>query len=356
VDRATAIGVQSAALTFPRSLARLGEWGRRGSFGARLRFGAAIGGAAAPTLQYGSRLHHHLNQFQPDIVHTNGLKMHLLGARCRPPSAKLVWHLHDYPRSRPLAAALLRAHADRCADVIANSDSVADDARALLGPRVAVQTVHNSVDLDRFSPKGPRLDLDALAKMPPLAPGTLRVGLLGTFARWKGHDVFLRALSQIRAAGVRGYIIGEPIYETAASQFSMRELQELCAAHGLTGAVGFTGRIHDAPGALRELDVVVHASTEPEPFGLVIAEAMACGRPIIVSRAGGAAEIAQAGALFHRPGDAADLAARISELVTDPALRQSLGAAGREAAQRLFSRRRLADSLVGIYEALAPAG
>jgi glycosyltransferase involved in cell wall biosynthesis len=104
------------------------------------------------------------------------------------------------------------------------------------------------------------------------------------------------------------------------------------------------------------LDIVVHASTEPEPFGLVIAEAMACGRPIIVSRAGGAAEIAQAGALFHRPGDAVDLAARMSELIADPALRQSLGAAGREAAQRLFSRSRLADSLVAVYEALAPAG
>src|SRR5204863_1183963 len=62
MERATALGVQSTALTFPRSLARLGEWGRRGSVGARLRFGAAIGGAAAPTLQYASRLHHHLNQ------------------------------------------------------------------------------------------------------------------------------------------------------------------------------------------------------------------------------------------------------------------------------------------------------
>jgi glycosyltransferase involved in cell wall biosynthesis len=356
VERAAALHVQSLALKFPLSLARLGEWGRRGSFGARLRFGAAIGSAAAPTLQYASRLRHRLNELKPDIVHTNGLKMHLLGARCRPPAAKLVWHLHDYPRSRPLTAALLRAQSDRCADVIANSESVAADTRMLLGPRVPVQTVHNSVDLDRFSPKGPRLDLDALAKLPPLAHGALRVGLLGTFARWKGHDVFLRALAQIRAAGVRGYIIGEPIYETAASQFSMRELQELSVAYGLAGSVGFTGRIHDAPGALRALDVVVHASTEPEPFGLVIAEAMACGRPIIVSRAGGAAEIAQAGALFHRPGDAADLAARLSDLIADPAQRQALGVAGRDAALRLFSRGRLATSLVTIYEALAPAG
>ena len=355
VERASALGAQSSFLVFPRSLARLGEWGRRGSFGARLRFGAAITGAAAPALQYASRLRRHLNDLKPDVVHTNGLKMHLLGAQCRPAGAKLVWHLHDYPRSRPLTAGLLRAQADRCAAVVANSESVAADTRALLGTRVPVQTVYNAVDLDRFRPEGPALDLDALAKLPPPPAGTLRVGLLGTFARWKGHDVFLRALAQLRAAGVRGYIIGEAIYETAASQFSMRELQELSAAHGLEGSVGFTGRTHDVPAALRALDIAVHASVEPEPFGLVIAEAMACGRPVIVSRAGGAAEIAQAGALFHRPGDATDLAARILELVADPLQRQSLGVEGRHAAQRLFSRDRLAASLVANYEPLAPA-
>ena len=356
VARARAIGADTFTLKFPLSLARLGEWGRRGSFGARLQLGAAIGAAAAPTVRYASRLRHQLDELEPDIVHTNGLKMHLLGARCRPPAAKLVWHLHDYPRSRPLTAALLRAQSERCAAVIANSESVAEDARALLGARVGVRAVYNSVDLARFRPDGPALDLDALAGLPPAAPGLLRAGLLGTFARWKGHDVFLRALSQMHTGGVRGYIIGGPIYETAASQFSMRELQELSVAYGLSGDVGFTGSVQDVPAALRALDVVVHASVEPEPFGLVIAEAMACGRPIVVSRAGGAAEIAQAGALFHRPGDAADLAARLSELIGDAALRASLGAAGHQAAQRLFSRRSMGDALVSIYEALAPAG
>jgi glycosyltransferase involved in cell wall biosynthesis len=357
VERAAASGVESLALKFPLSLARLGEWGRRGSVGARLQFGAAVGAASAPTLRYASRLRHHLNEFNPHIVHTNGLKMHLLGAWCRPAGSKLVWHLHDYPSLRPLTAKLLRAQSGRCDEAIANSDSVANDTRALLGAKVPVRTVHNSVDLDRFRPDGPALDLDALAKLPPFAAGGVRVGLVGTFARWKGHDVFLRALSQMNAdAGVRGYIIGEPIYETAGSQFSMRELRELASAHGLGGAVGFTGRTHDVPAALRALDIVVHASVEPEPFGLVIAEAMACGRPVIVSSAGGAAEIAQAGALFHKPGDAADLAARLSELARDPARRASLGAAGREAALRLFSRRRLSETLVPLYESLASAG
>src|SRR5207247_1686262 len=150
-------------------------------------------------------------------------------------------------------------------------------------------------------------------------------------------------------------VIGEPIYTTDASQFSMDELRSLATRHGVAQLVGFTGRVDDVAGAMRRLDIVVHASVEPEPFGLVIAEAMACGRPVVVARAGGAAEIAQGGALFHTPGDAGDLAARLSELIGDSALRRSLGIAGRDAAVRLFARRHLSDTLIPIYEKYAGA-
>jgi glycosyltransferase involved in cell wall biosynthesis len=133
----------------------------------------------------------------------------------------------------------------------------------------------------------------------------------------------------------------------------MLELKEIAARLGLAGTVGFTGRIDDVPAAMRALDIVVHASVEPEPFGLVVAEAMACGRPVVVSRAGGAAEIAEAGALFHAPGNAGELAECLSQLIRDAGLRASLGFAGRRAALHLFGRQRLSDALVPIYGSLA---
>jgi glycosyltransferase involved in cell wall biosynthesis len=177
---------------------------------------------------------------------------------------------------------------------------------------------------------------------------------VATLARWKGHEVFLDALATLRGTGrVRGYVIGGPIYQTDASQFSLPELRALAAARGLGDTIGFTGRIDDVPAALRALDIVVHASVEPEPFGLAIAEAMATGRPVIASRAGGAAEIAEAGALFHSPGNASELAQVIAQLAGDAALRVSLGVAGRRAALRLFGRQRLSDALVPLYESLA---
>jgi glycosyltransferase involved in cell wall biosynthesis len=353
VTNARAIGIPSVPLTFPRSLARLGEWGSRDGIAARIRLGASLGAAAFPTMSYAARLHRHLMEFAPDIVHTNGLKMHLLGARTRPRGARLVWHMHDYPDIRPLTAGLLSMHASRCAAVIANSESVATRTRRLFGSHLPVHTLYNAVDLERFQPEGSRLDLDALAHLPPLASGGIRVGLVATLARWKGHEVFLDALAELRGRGcVRGYVIGGPIYETDASQFSLNELRALAAARGLGDTIGFTGRLDDVPAALRALDIVVHASIEPEPFGLAIAEAMATGRPVVVSRAGGAAEIADAGALFHSPRNAGELAQCISQLAGDASLRASLGAAGRRAALRLFGRGRLSEALVPLYESL----
>lgn len=346
----------AAAMPFPGALARLGEWGARDSIVGRLRLSAGLLAAAAPTIGYMRRLRNRLRDLNPDIIHSNGLKMHLLGAQARPSRAKLVWHLHDYPAARQLSARLLAGQVHRCDAMLANSDSVAANARGTFGAAVRVHTVYNSVDLERFNPAGPLADLDALAGLPPIAPGGIRVGLVATFARWKGHAVFLDALARLRdLPNVRGYIVGGSIYQTDASQYSREQLRGQSDALGLGERVGFTGNVHDVPAVLRSLDIAVHASTEPEPFGLVIAEAMACGRPIVVSRAGGAAEIAQGGAVFHQPGDSADLADRLRELAGDPARRAALGAEGRKTAVRLFSRARLRDTLIPIYESLAGA-
>jgi glycosyltransferase involved in cell wall biosynthesis len=253
-----------------------------------------------------------------------------------------------------LTASLLRAHAGRSSAIVANSTSVAERARQLLPRGPSVHAIYNAVDLDRFRPDGPALDLDALAGMSPLAANGIRVGLVGTFARWKGHEVFLRALAQVRSdTPMRGYIIGDAIYRTDASQHSLDELRGMASRIGLNGNIGFTGHVADVPAALRSLDIVVHASVEPEPFGLVIAEAMACGRPVVVSHAGGAAEIARGGAVFHTPGNATELAERIAQLVSEPALRGALAKSGRAAAAELFSRTRLVEALVPIYESLA---
>jgi glycosyltransferase involved in cell wall biosynthesis len=97
----------------------------------------------------------------------------------------------------------------------------------------------------------------------------------------------------------------------------------------------------------------VHASTTPEPFGLVIAEAMACGRAVVTSAAGGSAELVRDGhdAMTHLPGDADSLARAINALTVDGSLRTLLGAAARRTAVERFDARRLGDEFAAVYDA-----
>jgi glycosyltransferase involved in cell wall biosynthesis len=232
---------------------------------------------------------------------------------------------------------------------------VAADLKALL-PNLDVLTIYNAVDLKRFALAGNKLDLDALAGLTPAADGTVRVGLVATLARWKGHRVFLQALSRLNTeVPTRGYIIGGPIYQTEGSQWSLAELRQEADRLGLTGMVGFTGLVDDAAAAMRSLDIVVHSSTEPEPFGMVIIEAMACERALIASNAGGAAELFVDGedALAHPPGDVEILAQQIRRLAGDVELRKRLGKAGRTKAERLYHGTRLVNELLSCYRRLS---
>ena len=137
-------------------------------------------------------------------------------------------------------------------------------------------------------------------------------------------DVSQRTGSRAAGSANSRIVIGDAVYETEGSQHSRAELEALVRHLGIADRVGFTGFVTRPEAALRSLDVVVHASTSPEPFGLVIVEAMATARAVVMSLAGGAAEIVTPGvdALGHVPGDVNGLAARITELAA------SLGIAG----------------------------
>jgi glycosyltransferase involved in cell wall biosynthesis len=255
-----------------------------------------------------------------------------------------------------VTAPLLRLCASRCSTAVANSGSVAEDLRSVCASGLKIEAVHNGIDTKAFTPVGPTLDLDAMAGLPSPERGTVRVGLVSTFARWKGHEVFLRAMAMLDPAlPIRGYVVGGPIYQTDRSQHTLAELEDLADTLGLAGRVGFTGFVEDPAPAIRSLDIIVHASTQPEPFGLVIVEAMACGKAVIVSESGGAAEIVRNGlnALTHRPGDTAALAGLIRQLSASPQLRAQLGAAARHTAEQRFSRTRFAGEFARIYRRLA---
>jgi glycosyltransferase involved in cell wall biosynthesis len=361
ISRSIALGVPTTIVPLPSALARMGDAAVGGPAGhQRSRWSLLIEmlRAAPAVLGYVRRLRSVIRELAPDVIHSNGFKLHVLGLWAKPKRVPIIWHIHDYVSSRPLMARLLRYYAKRAALAVANSSSVAADLTSVCGNRLMVKTIYNAIDLDNFSPVGPTLDLDSLSGFGQAPPETIRVGLLGTLARWKGHETFLRAMALIPAdVPARGYIAGGALYQTNGSQHSLAELKQLAGKLGVADRVGFTGFVDEPASAMRSMDIVVHASTEPEPFGLVIVEGMACGRAVIASEGGGARELitVETNALGHAPGDADALAKCITRLATDSDLRRRLGDAGRSTAEQRFDRARLAKELAPLYTSVVGA-
>jgi glycosyltransferase involved in cell wall biosynthesis len=348
-----ALGIACDVLALPEGIVQLGD---AGATGWRRRLGLMARGAAAlrATLSYRARLAERLRIEKPSLVQSNGMKMHLFAAWCAPRGVPVVWHLHDYVGSRVAMARLLRRAARPGVEAVAVSRSVADDAQVALRGRIPIRAIHNAVDVERFFPgPGDGAALDRAADLPPAALGTVRVGLVATMATWKGHDIFLEALTRINTARpARFYVVGGPLYRSVGSQVAIEDLKDHAAKLGLTGRVGFTGYQADPAATLRALDIVVHASTRPEPFGRVIVEGMACGRAVVAMNEGGAAELFRDGeeALGCPPRDPAALAATIARLIDDEPLRSRLGLAGRAAALARFDRTRLSQAWAPVYD------
>ncbi len=347
-------GGEADVVPLPTELSALGDSAGRPNLGT-LFTRSPTGLLRFPS--YLARLRRVVTAFAPDLVHSNGIKTHLLSRSAVPAGVPLVWHVHDFYGSRRWSGWLLRRCRSRVGAAVAISRAVAADVRRVL-PGVRVEVIPNAVDLNRFTPgPGDGAELDRRAGVPPPPPGTVRVGLVATYARWKGHLTVLEAAARLAAEAphlpLRWYIVGGPIYHTAA-QFSEAELRAEAAARGLDDRVAFVPFAGDPVPVYRSLDVVLHASTRPEPFGLTVAEAMACGRAVVVSAAGGAAELFTDGvdALGVPPGDATTLAGAVRRLVTDPALRSRLGAAARVTARSRFDDSNYGRQLLALYRSL----
>ena len=363
IEAAREIGVAAWALEYPAGLAQFGDSAVASSSDGAMRttkakFVVGLGRAGIAALSHVPALRAAISGERPDVVHSNGFKAHILAAWTAPESVPIIWHVRDYVANRPAMSRLLAMHSRRCAVAVTNSRSVADDLRMACPQIPRTVAILNGIDLETFNPAGAAANLDALSALARPAGELVRVGLLATMAQWKGHEIFLRALAMLpRDLLVRGYVIGGSLYSTRGSQADLGKLRRLADTLSLDGNVGFTGFVDQPAAAIRALDIVVHASTSPEPFGRVIAEAMACGKAVIAAAAGGALEIVTSGqdAIAIAPGDASALADSIRQLVCDAPMRARLGAAARQTAEARFDRARMARELIPIYEGLDAA-
>jgi glycosyltransferase involved in cell wall biosynthesis len=186
--------------------------------------------------------------------------------------------------------------------------------------------------------------------------GIVTVGIAAIFMNWKGIDVFIRAMKIVKdvCPQVRGFVVGDCL----AGDSEYKEfLFELSRELNVGDVVHFTGFRKDVYDVFSSLDVVVHASTSPEPFGRVIIEAMALGRPVIATALGGPLEIIKHGhnGFLIEPGDPAALAEAIITLAADEKERTRIGRNASAHVNEHFRQEDAVRKIEAIYDELMAA-
>jgi glycosyltransferase involved in cell wall biosynthesis len=235
--------------------------------------------------------------------------------------------------------------------VIAISQFIAGHIRQLYGvPSNKIRVIHRGVDLERFDPaKVTAQRVVNLATDWMLPDGMPVIMLPGRLTRWKGQPVVIDALSRLKRRDIRCLLVGGD----QGREDYRAELESMIADRNLNEVVRLVDHCDDMPAAYMLTDVVISASTDPEAFGRVIAEAQALGRPVIATDHGGAKETVIPGETgwLVPPGDPDALAAAIEKVLSlDSAQRSTLAGKAIANVRDNFSKATMCAKTLDVYD------
>ena len=285
-----------------------------------------------------------------DLILANSQKAFITSAlaamRNSPP---IFWYLHDiltaqhFSQVNRLAAVFL---ANKFATkTIVNSQATGQAFMAAGGRKELLEVVYNGFEAQKFDTVSTtesqvirdRLNIDNA----PL------VGLFSRLSYWKGQHIILEAVKEL--SQVHLMLVGEALF---GEQEYVARLKKLANQPELRRRVHWLGFRDDIPALMKACDLVVHTSTEPEPFGRVIIEGQLAQKPVIASAGGGALELIDdgvTGCLFP-PEDATALRQQIKKLLENPTLADRIAQRGYHNAKTNFS---LANTLDSFAKAIA---
>ena len=306
---------------------------------------------------YGAMAAYKLRSYRIAAVHlNNGLFFNLEGVVASKllgvPCLLTVRGLET--RTDPIVRTVAPLLASAVTHVLAVSSYIADQLIAWGVPPARVTTVFETVDIElcRQKMEEPLPELDAIPSVGPV------IAMVGCILPWKGYGTFVEAAALVLRGGrvpdASFWVIGGPAKGT--EDFAL-ELRRRAAALGLEERLRFFGHQNNVFPWTGRSDAVVHASLQPEPFGRVIIEAMALGKPVIASRLGGPVEIISDGetGLLIEPGNPEILARAIEKLLTDNELRQRLIEGGTRTVSHKFSTAAFSGKIRSVYEQALPA-
>jgi glycosyltransferase involved in cell wall biosynthesis len=300
----------------------------------------------ASYLRYSVRVAQVARMKKIDIFHCNSLKSDIYGAiAARLARKPVLWHVRDYVNSAYLpgkVASTFRHLAKNIPDgVIVNSKSTQEGLFPKGMGNQRCRVIYDGLMASELLSPPPQQFTNWRHSCPKIA-------LLGRIVPWKGQHLFIEAAQKLAQRGVKAHfqIIGAPLFGEADYEAQIRQQ---AAASG--AAIEFLGFRSDVPALLRALDILVHCSISPEPFGQVVVEGMAEGLPVIASDAGGVCEIIDQGVHGLRTpmGDAEALAQALEGLLTRPEHASTLGQAAYMRVREKFTADQSACGVESFY-------
>jgi L-malate glycosyltransferase len=280
-----------------------------------------------------------------DLVHfhspvAGGQAVAALAARLAGVSATVATYhqIQPWRLSTKSRAVNYLTHTSLVDRTIAVSSGVRESlVRATGLPRHRIVVVHNGIDQAAAE--------STPTPLPPRAEGELRIGYFGRLSPEKGLPDLLEGIAPLkeRFPSLGTVIVGDGPDRTALEMMAKRL--------GIEDRIRFLGFRADARQIMAQVDIVAHVPVY-EGFGIVVLEAMAAGRPVVVNDApGGVSEIVVDGetGLVVPAGSADALASALACLLDDAQERERLGRNGRARQQQRFSARGTVEQIMAVY-------
>jgi glycosyltransferase involved in cell wall biosynthesis len=246
-----------------------------------------------------------------------------------------IFHVHELAEQTS-AGRWVYALIDRFVDeYVAASEHLGKRLLALGVAQDRIAVIHNGI-----APLEPSVGTPTGA--------SVTVGIVGQVGEWKGHEDLFEAIGILKAEGCS---LRCAIFGTGSPEYLQR-LRSMADALGISSALHWHGFVQRAEDIYSAIDICVVPSRFEEPFGLVAAEAGACGLPVIATRRGGLAEIVQDSETGFLVSENAprELASRLRRLVDDSQLRTRLGAKARERVLANFSEQVMIDRIEALCQ------
>ena len=199
-----------------------------------------------------------------------------------------------------------------------------------------------------------RLEAGSFKKELNLSNDTPLIGMISPISRLKGQMIFIEAIPQIlNLFPISKFVIVGEISHDGEKEYKLK-MERTIEQFDLMDKVLFTGFRKDIFSTLNDIDIVVHASIEPDSLPNAIMEAMIMGRPVVATNMGGASEMVIDGVngFIVPPHDSKSLAEAICKLIEDKNLRNKMGEEGKRIAIKKFNFKTYIEKLNKVYQEL----